>query len=285
MGHHSSHGFHTKSLRRGDIIWVNLSQNFSPANSNKGPQEKTRPFIILNTKVDIRLDNGGRCVRSDTLIGVDGTSKPYLVDGRPHITFEMGHSDTTSYALIDSLRTIDAHHHRFSHINHLTDQELNALMKGIDEVLRPEQRFYLKSLCDRLLMPGEIWACETPTFRGTAMVLLRRGRFFTDGFAEPPTDTDFASRRTRFSPYLVAAFRRSGISTLRGIGWKDVDVMAVPENALVSREGSMTDETVGIFLNNLRGRIGLEPISFQQPVVRSALNRLAFASFLRKLFY
>lgn len=264
-------GFTTKPLKRGDIVWLQLPQDLAAANDPRAVTHKTRPFIILNERINLCLDHRGHCIRSEKLIGVDGTSQDWLVEGRPHVAFTMDGKNKQTYALLDSLRTVDSHHQRFAHVDILPPSHQMQLATGLDNVLRPEQRFYLKRWYNNKLLPGEIWNFEVPTRHGTAMVLLRRGQFFTDGYDEGGrNDSDSRQHKSRFTPYLVAAFRQAEIKTLRGISWKEVDVMALHERSFVNQQHSLTEETVGIFLNNLRARIGLLPITYNRPTIKSA---------------
>jgi hypothetical protein len=278
-----------KTLKRGDVVWLDLAQNLSSERSMDPRAFKSRPFIILNDVVNYRIDEHGHCTEPQTLLGVDATSQNFLVDGRPHMSFRIPGESKTTFALIDSVRTVTCQACSLEPAYRLSEGELEALHEGLDKVLQPEGRFYLKWF-GRKIMPGHIWSIKTlanpePT---PALVLLRRGRFIpTDDlqYSSPELCGDQYPTGVKFSqtPYLLASFRQAGkITTLRGIRWADVNIIAVNEQSFVRQQGEITTETVSILLNNLRERTGLLPIAYRSPVIKDMLNWLPLM-FLRRI--
>ncbi len=256
----------TKTLYRGDVVWMELPQDLAPIRQQL-QERKTRPFIVLNPTLTFNVDIHGNCIDNISMMGVDGTSKDYLVKGRPHLSFHLPHSQITTYAMLDSVRTVPCLNQKIRAVYKLKPDEVTELDAGLESVLKPEQRFYLRALFRRatLCMPGQIWEIETATRKGEAMVLLRRGNF-------PIIDNDghvdcaqYQNEPVRQTPYLAAFFHNAvGVQSLRGIRWSELDIVALQERSFLRHTATMSMDTVQIMINNIRNKAGIAPITYQQ---------------------
>ncbi len=247
--------------------------------------EKIRPFIVLNDRINLVLDGRGVCIKSERIIGVSGTRRSDLVEGRPSVAFTLNGSGKTTHAFLDSLRTVDSLHQKVRHAETISAADQEVLTAGLDSILHPEQRFFLRPFFRGIFLPGEIWNFKIPTQPdiGTAMIILKRGQFFVDGHeAGGRTLDDLSRHKHRHTPYLVAVFPPSeNLQSLRGITWSKIRLMALQEKAFVKQAGAMNEDTVAIFLNNLRQRIGLPEVTYKRPSVKSGANMFMGRTFLR----
>lgn len=273
-----------KQVSCGDVVWLPLPQTLSTAADLCHRTEKTRPFLILQKKTNLRVDTNDCCLEDVNLIGVDTTSQETLIEKRPHVPYHIPGSPKDSFALLDSVRTVPAKGERIRVAYSFKPEERALLAEGLDTVLKPEQRFFLRSLFNskKGALPGQIWTIELPTGHtnpptreADAMVLLRRGRFYLD---------ENEAGQTRFTPYLAMVFPdRFKAGEVRGLRWEDMSLVSIHERSFLYQVGQLTDETVGIMLNTLRSRAGLQPIEYQQPLVRHIMARLSHALFMPTL--
>jgi len=266
----------TVEIKRADVLWLRLPQSLAPLDVAQRLPEKIRPFIVLNNKLQLRLDFD-KCAQDRSIFGMDCTSKPYLVEGRPHFKFRMPGEDGDTYALMDSVRDISSYDKRIKVGYHLGQSEEEALTKNLDDVLKPEQKFFLKGTFSRQTpcLPGQIWRVKSINADGEALVLLRRGRFVSSDHVESSDDFHPHSQKTRHTPYLVAYFKRAtGVRTLRGLKWDDIQIMALQEQSFVQKLAELTPQTSSILLNNVRARVGLTPIEHKPMLFRNIFNPL-----------
>lgn len=259
------------SLARGDVVWLDMPQTLSFA----GPDRKKRPAVVLSREVSFAVDAAGRCAEDVWILVADGTSKDYLVQGRPHVPFRISSGQNkTTHVFLDSIRSVGIRGQEAVCIRRLDEDEMSAVLEGLDKVLQPEQRFYLSRLFSRqaAFMPGQIVQVHVPTAvlpDFEALILLRRGRFVL------PDDSG-QEERTRFAPYLVVSFNGAAdLRTLRGVRWDDIRVVALQGNSFSGDTGRRVGaQTIEILLNGLRGRVGLPPVLYKEP---SFMHRLALA--------
>jgi hypothetical protein len=263
-------------LVRGAVVFVRLPQTLSPDDPSLATH-KTRPVVVLNKSVSYKVNGNGGLHAPFSFIGVPGTSKDYVVDGRPSMPFTIPPQDITTYAHADGVRTVTAEE-ALKPVYHLKPPELARMQRELDAVLRPEQSFYRRRFFSDGHVEGKMWVIKThgDDRERQALILLRRGKFFmgdVGGDAYQPE----AGRKTHFTPYLMAVFRTAEkIASLRGINWSDVDILAVHERSFVRPAGEMQKDTVETVLNNLRHLVGLEPIEHRQPPVRSLATILHY---------
>ena len=270
-------------LQPGHVLWLSLPQTLS---TNAAVEEKTRPFIVMEKAIVHRLGNG--VCKPVTLTGVCGTSQAFLLEGRPHISFVLGKQGKTTHAGPDLVRSI---HCQGIVINEPTlriaEKQVAELRDGLDRVLRPEGWF---SWPDGKFLPGQLWQVNTPGFSGTAMILLRRGRFIVhDEFPAAPIDRDHIKRQNN-APFLALAFKTSGkVTTTRGVGWHQVEVIPIHHTTLMagtrcSEPSEFSGQTALNILNLLRGKMGLKPLD-QATKMRSAHNILSWLFYTRRLTF
>ncbi len=262
LGNNSS----IKSLHRGNVVWLTLPQSLAPMSQASTQPTKPRPFIVLSDRVTYETDRNGQTLRPFQLIGADGTSQYHLVEGRPHMSFQMANGRTT-YALLDSVRTVTARDPFIRVSYRFTPAEQQSLHQELGKVLQPEREFFLRKLFARACMPGQVWRIQTVNAELDAMVLLRRGRFML------PQDQNNTHDVVHHTPYLVATFN-AGALTLHGIRPEDSEIMAVHERSFMHKSGELSPRTVEVVLNDLRRRVGLSPIAYKQPPIQSALSVL-----------
>ena len=267
-------------VARGDVLWLPLAQSLSKADDLRERCEKTRPFIVLQDKTSLRLDAAGCCLHDLHLLGVDTTSQATLVEGRPHVPYHLPNSGKDSFALLDSIRTVQIRGLPVKISYSLKAPERQMLTEGLDAVLQPEQRFFLRALFNRNkgALPGQIWTVNVPTGlpdpplrEAEALVLLRRGPFYLD---------DDEQGYTRFTPFMVAQLPDGfTVQDLRALSWNNVTLTPLHERSFVRRTGQLTDETVAILLNTLRKRVGIGAIEYREPPIRHIGMRLTHALF------
>ncbi len=269
--------FSTIEIKRADVLWLRLPQSLAPMDVAQQQPEKPRPFIVLNPKLQLKLDYNAACQQDRSIFGIDCTSKEYLVQGRPHFKFRLPGHDIETYALVDSVRDISSYHKRIEVRYHLGEDNEQALIKSLDDVLKPEQKFFLKATYNKHTpcLPGQIWRVRSINADGEALVLLRRGRFVCSDDVEDSGDVNLSTQRTRHTPYLVAYFKRAtGVKTLRGLKWDDIQIMSLQEQSFVRKTAELTPQTSSILLNNIRARAGLAPIEHKPMLFRNAFNPL-----------
>jgi len=258
-------------LVRGHVVWLTLPQTLATRAQFAEQEAKTRPCLVLDREVSYITDSASRLVSPARFMGVDGTSKSYLVEGRPDLELSLpGARRTITHVFFDSIRTIEVPEGTvIEPVYQLSPAEKQAMLEGLARVLQPEPHFFLKALLRRSVMPGQIWHIDTPALQVTGMVLLRRWSFvvFDDEDAHDPTDTD--GGRLKQVPYLVALFPPGHQGrTLQGLTWADLRIAAIPERAFVEKVGQYTDSTVSIMLNNLRRFVGVEAVPYATPALR-----------------
>ncbi len=260
----------TKTFHRGEVVWLELPQDLTSAKAIDKPESKIRPFVVLHP-LEFHIDRRECCVDDVSVLGVDCTSKPYLVEGRPDISFRLPHSDKISHVLLDGLRTVPMKGQKYRPGMQLERSQIAAVDGALDTVLKPEQRFFLSALFNRKsCMPGQIWQVETMSRQGEALVLLRRGRYPV--FNNPKDDENcvYNGERVRYTPYTAAFFRAAtNVTNLRGMRWQDLDIVALQEHSFVKQVATLTPQTVGILLNRLRKEAGLEPFEYNEPTFRN----------------
>lgn len=265
-----------QNLQRGDIVWLRLPQSLAPLHVAQQQPEKTRPFIVL-APATIAVDHNYRATQDRPIFGMDCTSQDFLVEGRPHLEFHMhGHSNKTTYALLDSVRDIGSMDQNLRVNDWLEGEDFDDLNEGLSNVLRPEQRFYLSTFFNskRGVLPGGIHRIKTINADGEALVLLKRGKFICSDNVENSSDIDLSTQKARHTPYLVAYFKKAtGVTTLRGITWNDIQIMAVQERDIHESVGKIETQSMANVLNLLRKRSGLQPIQYKTPIFKH------FASF------
>ncbi len=260
----------TKAFKRGEVIWLELPQDLTSVKATDKPESKIRPFIVLHP-LEFHIDRQGYCVDDVNVLGVDCTSKSYLVDGRPDISFQLPRSDKTSHVLLDGLRTVPMKGQKYRPGTQLEISQIAAVDGALDKVLKPEQRFFLSALFNRRsCMPGQIWQIETMSRCGEALVLLRRGRYPVFNNPEDDENCVYHGERIRYTPYTAAFFRSAtNVTNLRGMRWQDLDIVALQEHSFVKHLATLTPQTVGILLNRLRKEAGLNPIEYHEPAFRN----------------
>lgn len=274
----------TLEIKRADVLWLRLPQSLAPIGVAERQPEKTRPFIVLNGGLSLKVDHNNACQQDRSIFGMDCTSKPYLVAGRPHFKFRMPGEEGDTYALTDSVRDISSYDKRIKIGYHLGQDEENALIKNLDNVLKPEQKFFLKATFNdnSPCLPGQIWRVKSINADGEALVLLRRGRFVSSSNVEDSNDVDPYTQKMRHTPYLVAYFKRAtGVKTLRGLKWDDIQIMALQEQSFVRKLAELTPQTSGILMNNIRARVGLPPIEHKPMLFRNVFNPLPLLRLMR----
>lgn len=264
-------------LQAGHVLWLPLPQTLS---GTGGVEEKTRPFVVCEPTTIHRFNNG--ICKPISLTGVCGTSQSFLVDGRPHVSFSVGRSGKTTYASADLVRTIYCEGMRIEEPGYkLTQSDVEILQRGLDQVLRPERKF---SWPDGKFVPGQLWKINTAGFSGTAMILLRRGRFVPD---EEIAYQGRSSTTTSYAPFLAVAFRQAEkITTLRGIGWNQVEIVPIHHATLMSGErcfqpSELSEQSAVAVLNILRRKMGLTTID-SNTKMRSANNILSWFLYIRR---
>jgi hypothetical protein len=255
---------------RGDILWLHQTQTLSSAHALEGTPTKLRPLIVLNQKINPRVDEHGICTDETRILGVPTTSQEGLVAGRPHIACELSHNaDKLSYVFLDAVRSVSCKGQRIRVEHKLQPQERQNLTEGLAAILQPEEQFYRRKFhnASQSCMPGEIWRVTMPDEEDpkkicekNALILLRRGKFVT-GVGE-----DGLPHTT---PFLVATLPSAfNPGDIRGLRWNDVGLTPLQQRSFKHRIGTLTPETVGILLNTLRQHAGVTPITYQQPLIR-----------------
>lgn len=259
-------------ITRGDILWLKVPQTLAPMDVAQGQPFKIRPVIALQDQ-RLQTDHDGTCRQERSILGMDCTSKSYLVEGRPNVRFTMPNSkEPETFAMFDSVRDINSYHQKLRVSHHLPGDAERAMSSFLDSVLRPEQKFFLSKLFNSksAYMPGEIWRIKTIDADGLALILLRRGPFVCSQNVEDSTQLDRASQSVRKAPYLVVFFKKATkVEMLRGMTWDDLRIMSIQENAFVEKATSVKAQTSGILLNNIRARVGLPAVEYQQPAFKN----------------
>lgn len=268
----------TADVSYGDILWLKLPQSLAPLDVAAQQPYKIRPFIVISP-FSIKVDHNNVAMQERSILGVDCTSQDILIRERPHIAFNLcSHPDKTTYALIDSVRDINSKDQKIWVNDHLPQDKADILSKSLGEVLQPEQRFFLKHIFQRSkdILPGQIRRIQTINADGEALILFRRGQFVMDASVERSEDFDPSCHKLRYTPYLVAYFHRhKNVQTPRGITWNDITVMAVHERDIHEKTAEFSSDTVGNIVNQLRRRINLPPIVYQQMAFRHHMSALA----------
>lgn len=268
----------TVELKRGDIAWLKLPQTLAPLEVAREQPFKIRPFLIMNESLPLQTDQNGVCTQSRKIIGIDCTSKDYLVTGRPHLSFSMPGKDrsgTTTYTMVDGLREVSSYEQKLKVVYHLAADQMTAMTQSLSAALQPEQKFFLSGLFNRraAFMPGEIWRINTISAKGEALVLLRRGAFVASENVEDSRNLDRTRQAIRKSPYIVAFFpKATGVKTLRGMTWNDMQIMAVQENCFEERTASLMPATSANLMNAVRKVVGLPPFEYKEPVFKNILG-------------
>lgn len=256
----------------GSVLWFDgMPQTLAPSERlhETGQVTKRRPAVALK-KLMVKVDLGNICTEDAYLPIINSTSQEHLTEGRPGIECSISkHNDRISHFWFDTLQSLPLKGERIEIAYSMTGEERTALTQGLDQVLQPERRFFLKQLFNakRGGMPGQVWTIEIPSDdpqnpvrEVDALVLLRRGPFFIN---------EDETGHVRFTPYLVAVLPGPfKAADMRGLSWRDIRLMAVHERSLRYPVGKLTDETVGILLNTLRRDVNLPAITYQQPLLR-----------------
>ena len=262
-------------LKRGDVVWLKLPQTLAPIEVAKDQPFKIRPFLVLNESLPLQTDPNGICTQSRKIIGIDCTSKNYLVDGRPHHSFSMPGSDrtgTTTYTMVDGLREVTSYAQKLRVAFRLPTEQMAEVAQDLASALQPEQKFFLAGLFNRraAFMPGEIWRIKTISASGEALVLLRRGPFVASENVEDSCNLDRSRQSIRKSPYVVAFFTKAtDVKTLRGMSWNDMQIMAVQENCFEERTATLSAATSANLMNAVRKIVGLSPFEYKEPVFKN----------------
>lgn len=262
-------------LKRGDVVWLKLPQTLAPLEVAKSQPFKIRPFLILNESLPLQTDPNGICRQDRKIIGIDCTSKDYLVTGRPHHSFALPGSDkngTTTYTMVDGLREVSSYDQKLRVVFRLPAEQMTEVSRDLSTALQPEQKFFLAGLFNRraAFMPGEIWRINTISASGEALVLLRRGPFVASETVEDSRNLDRSCQTVRKSPYAVAFFKNAtGVKTLRGMSWNDLQIMAVQENCFECKTGDLRPQTSASLMNAVRKVVGLQPFDYQEPVFKN----------------
>jgi hypothetical protein len=85
------------ALHRGDVVFVTLPQTLGG-----DVTQKKRPVVVLNSHIGFFTNGRGFPIKPVSFMAVDGTTQQHLVDGRPHIAFEIPNSGKMTYSLTDS---------------------------------------------------------------------------------------------------------------------------------------------------------------------------------------
>lgn len=272
---------HPLTIYPGTVMWLDLLQTLSPlhAVAESGQVLKRRPVVAVK-KTIVNIDQDGLCTDDANMLAISATSQEKFVTGRPCVHCKLNPRDPkTAHFWFDTLSTVSLKNETLRVSYAMTADERRLLNEGLNEVLQPEKKFFLKSLFNekRACMPGSVWAVEIPsttpgqtTQEVDALVLLRRGGFYLG-------DGDHG--RPHYTPYMIAVLPgRFSPAAIQGLSWNDVKLMPVQERSFRYQVGNLSDETVSIMLNTLRRETGLEPIQYQRPMVRhifSWLNPLA----------
>lgn len=260
-----------KSINYGDILWLELPQSLAPLEIAQKQPSKVRPFIALSS-LDVAVDHNGWATQDRPIFGVDCTSKEVIVRNRPHVAFNLSsHPETTTYALLDSVRDIGSYEQKIKIADQIPEDKAQELKEGLHNVLRPEQKFFLKALFNKKkdIMPGNIHRIKTINADGEALVLFRRGKFVMADNIQSSDDVDLSCQPARHTPYLVAYFpKHKDVTTPRGIGWNDIQIMAVQERDIGERTAKFTTDTVGNIINQVRRRASLQPILYKEPLFK-----------------
>lgn len=264
-----------ESINYGDILWLKLPQSLAPIDVALDQPHKTRPFIVL-APLKIAVDHNGFATQERSIFGVDCTTQKHIIANRPCIEFSLRtNPDKITYALLDSVRDINSYDQKIKKADQVPQEQLEHLRAGLDGVLCPEQKFFLKAIFNkgRHILPGQIRRIKTINADGEALVLFRRGKFVMDDAVETSDDIDLSCQKARHTPYLVAYFpRHKNVQTPRGIGWGDIQIMAVQERDIHEQTAKFTDETVGNIINQVRRRASLQPILYKQPLFRHVFS-------------
>jgi hypothetical protein len=255
-----------QTLRRGDVIFLRLPQDIS--SSAHVTNYKPRPFVVFEETVSFPVDDRGFSQRPVSLLGVGCTSQGNLVKERPSIVVQIPGEPIVTYAWFDTLRTeIIPATTKFEVAHRLSDHQIALSRTMFDRILRQESRFD-RFVSNSKFAPGQIWQMRTATEIREGFIILRRGSFTLD---------DDPSREPAQVPYLVALFRGAGqLTTLHGVGWDDVKITALPQTAFDEREGvlgALGINTVDIFLNNLRRKVGIDAL----PTGEAGISNSRFA--------
>lgn len=268
----------TVELKRGDIAWLKLPQTLAPLEVARELPYKIRPFLIMNESLPLQTDPNGVCTQGRKIIGIDCTSKDYLVEGRRNLSFRMpgaNNSGTTTYTMVDGLREVSSYQQKLKVSFHLSAEQMRDVAAGLSAALQPEQKFFLSGLFNRraAFMPGEIWRINTINASGEALILLRRGAFVSSENVEDSRNLDRTRQSVRKSPYIVAFFpKATGVKTLRGMTWNDMQIMAVQENCFVEKTASLMPATSANLMNAVRKVVGLPPFEYKEPVFKNLLG-------------
>ncbi|MCB1538358.1 MAG: hypothetical protein H6865_04935 [Rhodospirillales bacterium] len=263
----------------GSVLWIeHMLQTLTPARQilETGQATKPRPVVALKKTV-VRVDADNICLDDAFMQAVCATTQDFLAQGRPGVQMKISPQSTkTSYFQFDSLASVALRGERMRVVCNMDGQQRKDLAAGLDVVLKPEKRFFLKSLFNerRGCLPGHVWTIEIPnpdpegplTCEADAVVLLRRGRFFLN---------EAENGATHYTPYTVAVLPdRFRAQDMRGLTWNRVRLMPVHENAFRYQVGQLTDETVSILLNSLRRELSLPAIQYERPLIRHIIQWL-----------
>lgn len=268
-------------LKRGDVAWLKLPQTLASLEVARDLPYKIRPFLIMNESLPLQTDHNSLCKQNRKIIGIDCTSKDYLVAGRPHLSFSMPGSErkgTTTYTMVDGLREVSSYDQKLKVAFHLSAEQMKDVAASLSAALQPEQRFFLSGLFNRrsAFMPGEIWRINTINASGEALILLRRGAFVASENVEDSRNLDRARQSIRKSPYIIAFFPKAqGVKTLRGMTWNDMQIMAVQENCFIEKTASLMPATSANLMNAVRKVVGLPPFEYKEPVFKNFLGMSA----------
>ncbi len=260
-----------ETIYPGAVLWVDQMQTLASARQleETGQTVKRRPVVALRKTV-VKVDTANICLDNAFMLAINSTSQEHLVEGRPGIYTKINQNDEkTSHFWFDTLNSVPLKGTRIDIRYSMNTDERKELAQGLDQVLQPEKRFFLKTLFNakRGCLPGQVWTIDLPnpaptgpaTIESDALVLLRRGAFYVN---------DDEQDRPHFTPYLVAVLPEPfNAGNMRGLSWNALRLTAIHERSFKYQIGHLTAETVGIMLNTLRREVSLAPIQYQQPMV------------------
>ena len=151
-----------RQVNLGDVLWLKTPQTLAPLHRAQDLSDKVRPFIVLSS-AEIRTDHNSIATQDRPLLGVNCTSQDFLVEGRPHISFTLQGQSKTTYALLDSIRNVGTIQQSMVCHDRLSSSEQETLLEKLDEIIRPEKRFYLRDFVNfkKPIMPGQIHRIKT----------------------------------------------------------------------------------------------------------------------------
>ena len=261
-------------IQTGDILWLKTPQTLAHIDQAKTLSDKVRPFIALSP-AEIKIDHNCLAVQDRPLFGVNCTSQDFLVEGRPHVKFTLTGQNKTTYALMDSVRNLGTQGQSMRCKDWLSDEDLAELQNGLDKIIRPEQRFFIKDLFNfkKSILPGQVHHIETVDAKGPALILLKRGKFVVNNDIECSEDFNKTSHETRFTPYLVLYFHNTKWQgTLRGIHPNNIRITSVHERDIHQKLGQIEDKNVENIINQIRRNSGLKPIRYQKMSLQHAFS-------------